>query len=102
MGNDQNNSELGKFLLEDWSHPTHYAHLFPPAAILFFNCGSKLFRLSLKTDLIDCVSELVCDQEEADAKVFLCTKHAEALGVSPPCISTVDSDIAICALYFPL
>ena len=102
LRNDQNKSELVKFLLEDWSDPTLYAHLFPPANILFLNCGSQFFRLSLKNDLIDCVSELVCDQEEADTKVFLCTKHAEALGVSAACVSTVDSDIAIYTLYFPL
>ena len=102
LRNNQNNLELGKFLLEDWSHPTHYAHLFPPATILFFNCGSKLFRLSLKNGLIDCVSELVCDQGEADAEVFFCTKHAEAIGVLPPYVSAVDSDIAIYVLYFPL
>ena len=34
--------------------------------------------------------------------MFLCAKHAEALGVSVACILTVDSDIAICALYFAL
>ena len=34
--------------------------------------------------------------------MFLCTKHAEALRVSVACILTVESDIAICALYFAL
>ena len=98
LRNDQNKFELVKFLLEDWSHPTRDAHLFPPTTILFLNCGSQLFRLSLEDGLIECVSELVCDQEEADTKVFLCTKHAEVLGVLASCISTVDSDIAIYVL----
>ena len=40
LRNDQNKSELVKFLLGDWSHPTRYAHLFPPFTILFFNCHS--------------------------------------------------------------
>ena len=102
LRNDQNKFELVKFLLEDWSHPTRDAHLFPPATILFLNCGSQLFRLSLKDGLIECVSELICDQEKADTKVFLCTKHAELLGVSAACISTMNSDIAIYALYFAL
>ena len=100
LRNDQNKLELVKFLLEDWSHPTRHVNLFTPAAILFLNCGSQFFRLSLKDGLIKCVSELVCDQEEADTNVFFCSKHA--LVVSPVCISTVDSDIAIYALYFAL
>ena len=68
LRNDQNKSELVKFLLEDWSHPTRYADLFPPATILFFDCGSQFFRLSLKDGLTESVSELVCDQEDADKK----------------------------------
>ena len=55
LRNDQNKLELVKFLLEDWSDPTRYAHLFPPANILFLNCGSQFFRLSLMNDLIDCI-----------------------------------------------
>ena len=102
LRNDENISELVKFLLQDCSHSTHYAHLFPLATILLFNCGSRFFRLSLKNCLIECVSELPCDQEEAYTKVFLCTKDVEALGASDTCISIVNSDIAIYALYFPL
>ena len=46
LRDDQNKSEPAKFLLEDWSHPTRYAHLFPSATILFFNSGSQFFFLS--------------------------------------------------------
>ena len=98
LRNDQNKSELVKLLLEDWSHPTRYAHLFSSATILLFNCGSQFVRLILQNGLIECVSELVCDEEEADTKLFLCAKHAEAHGVSAVCISTVNSDITIYAL----
>ena len=59
-----------------------YPHIFSPVTILSFDCGSQFFRLSLKNGLIDCVSKLICDQEEANTKGFLYTKHAEALGVS--------------------
>ena len=69
---------------------------------MFFNCGSQFFRLSLKDGLIKCVFELVCDQKEADTKVILCTNLAAALRVSTACISTVNSDIAIYALYFAM
>ena len=56
----------------------------------------------LKDCPIECVSELVCDQEEADTKLFLCTKLVEALEVSAAGISTMDYDTAIYALYFAL
>ena len=93
--------KLVKFLLKDWLQSTPYAHLSVAATILFFNCGLQFFRLSLKDALIKCVFELVCDQDdEADTKVILCTNLAAALGVSTACISTVNSDIAIYALYF--
>ena len=68
----------------------------------FFNCGSQFFRLSLKDGLIEFVSEVIWNEEKANTKVFLCTKHSEALGVSVACISIVDSYIAIYALYFTL
>ena len=74
------------------------AYLFPP--VNFLNCALQIFRLILKDGLIKCVSELICDQEEADTKVFLCTKHAESFEVSAACISTVDSDIAIYADFY--
>ena len=93
LRNYQNKLENVKFLLEDWSHPRRIAHLFWHAN--FFNCASQIFRLSLKDDLIKCVSESAFDQEEADTKNFLCTKHSEALGFWAACISTVDFDIAI-------
>ena len=40
-------------------------------------------------------------QEEADTKVFLCAKHAsDEYQTTSACITTVDSDIALYALYF--
>ena len=74
------------------------AHLFPPGN--FVNCAAQTVRLILKDGLIKCVSELIYDQEETDTKVFLCTKHAELLEVSAACVSTVDSDIAIYAVFY--
>ena len=40
--------------------------------------------------------------KKADTKVILCTKLAAARGVSTACISTVNSDIAIYAMYFAM
>ena len=94
----QNKSEFVKFLLEDWSQPMRYAHLFTPATIFFFffffNCGSQFSKLSLKDGLTEWLSTLVRDQEETETKLFLCTKHAEVLEVLV--------DITIYALYCAL
>ena len=90
LRNDQNKLDNVKFLLEDWSM-TRNAHLFPPAN--FFICALQIIRLILKDGLIKCVSELICDQEEADTKAFcvLSTqKHLESrLLVFQQCISSL-------------
>ena len=39
-------------------------------------------------------------QEEADTKIFLCAQFASTLGFQSVKIITVDSDVAILALYF--
>ena len=72
LKNVQNKLELVKFLLENWLHRTLYAHLFPPATILFFNCGSQFFRLSLKDGLIKCVSELNPNHNNYHQRAMLC------------------------------
>ena len=82
LRNDQNKSEFVKFLLKVWSHPTRYANLFSSATILFFNCGSQFFRLSLKNCLFDCVSELVCNQEDADTSVLVYQARRSNCGLS--------------------
>ena len=46
------------------------------------------------------VGVLSSKQEEADTKVFLCSKHAEQCRNENICIVTVDSDIAIYGVYF--
>jgi len=43
---------------------------------------------------------LSTNQEEADTKIFLCCLHASRNRIQNICISTVDSDTAIYALYF--
>ena len=90
LRNDQNKSKNVKFLLEDWSHPTCNAHLFPPAN--FFNCPSQIFRLILKDGLIECVSELISDQEEADTKVFCVLSTQKHLG----------SRLLVCQQWIPI
>ena len=45
-------------------------------------------------------TSLSSNQEEADTKVFLCTKHAESFGFQSVVIVTVDTDIAVYSIYF--
>ena len=53
-------------------------HLLLPL-FCFLAVAYKL-RFSPKDGLIECVSELACNLEEADTKMFWCTKDTEALG----------------------
>ena len=52
--------------------------------------------------LVTCSEDesLATNQEEADAKVFLCTEHAQASRFTSVGIENVDSDIPIYAFYF--
>ena len=49
---------------------------------------------------MNAVGELESKQEEADTKVFLCSKFANEIGFGSVRIITVDSDVAILALYY--
>lgn len=90
-----NKSELVKFLLEDWSNPNVLCPL-------IYSCHYFAFQLWLTIIQIEtngwccwmCIWRMI--------QVLLSTKHAKALGASTAFISTVDSNIAIHALYFPL
>ena len=46
------------------------------------------------------VIELSSNQEEADTKVFLAVKLAQEIGYTDVVIYTVDSDVAILAMYY--
>ena len=49
---------------------------------------------------MNAVGELESKQEEADTKVFLCSKFANEMGFGSIRIITVDSDVAILSLYY--
>ena len=95
---EENKTELVKFLHNDWSHPTRYLQYFEPGQALFINVEDDFFKIAMENGAIVSTrqEELHTDQEEADTKVFLCAKHCS----TPCCISTVDTDIAIYAVYF--
>ena len=46
------------------------------------------------------VPELQSEQEEANTKMYLCAQFSSTLGFQSVKIITVDSDVAILALYF--
>ena len=79
-----------------------YSNMFGVNTTLFVNLGSQVHKITLEDGKIHCVEEnaLATDQEEADTKVFLCVKQAKPCGYDKICVSAVDTDIVIYAIYF--
>ena len=69
---------------------------------LYVTCESDAYRLYSDGERIqvNAVGELKSKQEEVDTKVFLCSKFANEIGFGSVRIITVDSDVAILALYY--
>ena len=101
MKDGENKTSLVKFLLEDWADETRFIDVISYKKI-YVNVESKFFVLQVENGSVTCSEseELETEQEEADTKVFLCCAHAASAGLNDVCISTVDTDIAIYALYF--
>ena len=60
--------------------------------------GDRVIVLTLD---ISSTPEETSNQEEADTKMFLCCQHAVHQFTSENvCISTVDSDVGILAIYY--
>ncbi|XP_047132181.1 uncharacterized protein LOC124811086 [Hydra vulgaris] len=102
MQDADNKVDLITFLLNDWSHTEMFA-LKLTGYILFVNLQSRFYKLTCEVGgqvTSEEVESLHTNQEEADTKVFLCSKHAASIGFDSVCIHTVDTDIAIYGLYF--
>ena len=69
---------------------------------LYVTCESNAYRFHSDGNLVkvNSVLELESKQEEADTKVFLFSKFVQEMGFTCIRIITVDSDIAILALYY--
>ena len=67
-----------------------------------FTTRKDAFKLNVTGGDTQCqpVIELSSNQEEADKKVFLAVKLAQETGYTDVVIYTVDSDVAIMAMYF--
>ena len=48
---------------------------------------------------MDELRDINSDQEEADAKMFLCAKYYVLFGVSSVCIDTVNTDVLVLSFY---
>ena len=64
---------------------------------MIYNTSFNLFKFQVISEKCE---ELQNKQEEADTKVFLCVRHAKNTLDLDACITTVDTDIAVYALYF--
>ena len=97
----ENKTDVIKFLLADWSDKDRFAELLT-GIVLYVNVENNFYKLEVIAGKVVCNEEesIATNQEEADTKVFLCSKHASQSGSTHVCICTVDSDIPIYALYF--
>ena len=81
-------------------HNKRYRDLLSDRTV-FVNIGNNFHKIHVVSNLIETsLEDLNTTQEEADTKVFLCCAHACENGFDSVLISTVDSDIALYALYF--
>ena len=101
LQNPDNKIQLVEFLIDDWSQQVIHLQTLCDRE-LFVTCRDKAYCLTSNGSNIRKVDvpELQSSQEEADTKMFLCTQFAATLGFEQVKIVTVDSDVAILALYF--
>ena len=98
----ENKQELIEFLLADWSTQAQHHHQIISEKTIFFTTKKDAFKIKVLGEETQCqpVDQLFSNQEEADTKVFLASKVAQEAGCSDAVIYTVDSDVAILALYY--
>lgn len=97
-----NKVDLVKFFLKDWSDPVRFKAAISER-VIFVTVESECHQLEVVDNQVvsrreDC---LCSNHEEADTKMFLCCQHATLPDRNVNiCISTVDSDVAILAVYY--
>ena len=101
LRNSENKLDLVKFLIKDWSTNTIHLNTLKDQEV-FITCEDKAYRVSCNGEILSiaAVPQLESFHEEADTKLFLCAAFASTLGFSAVNIITVDSDVAILALYY--
>ncbi|CAB4012350.1 Hypothetical predicted protein [Paramuricea clavata] len=102
LSDGSNKVDLVKFLLLDWSDPERFREVIM-GRVIFLIVECKAYRLQVMENRVTSTPEedLSSDQEEADTKMFLCCLHAiRYFSCENICIFTVDSDLAILAIYY--
>ena len=101
LRHSSNKLDLIKFLVNDWSTNNQHALILNEKEV-YVTCEDKAYCITASRGLVSKtpVPDLSCQQEEADTKMFLCSQYAAHLGFDSVKIITVDSDVAILALYF--
>lgn len=97
-----NKIDLVKFFLNDWSDPEGFKAMIGDRVIVLTLEGTA-YRLQVISNRVSSTPEktLSSNQEEADTKMFLCCQHAVHQFFSENvCISTVDSDVGVLAIYY--
>ena len=93
--------ELVKFLINYWSQDESSRVLLSNRE-LYVTYEAEAFcirTIGMQVQKV-VVPELLSEPEEADTKMFLCAQFASTLDFQSVKIITVDSDLAILALYF--
>ena len=88
--------------MQDWSDPVRFKAAISER-VLFVTVESECHQLEVIDNKVVSRKEdsLCSNQEEADTKMFLCCQHAAQPDRNINiCISTVDSDVAILAVYY--
>ena len=92
--------ELVKFLIDYWSQDESSRELLSNRE-LYVTYEAKAFCIRfIGIQVQKVVVPELQSEEEADTKMFLCVQFASTLGFQSVKIITVDSDVAILALYF--
>ena len=101
LRDSENKIDLIKFLLHDWSTNTLHCPTLDNKE-LYITIEENTYCITSNRGVlrISEVSDLQSHQEEADTKMFLCASYASILGFERVKIITVDTDVAILALYF--
>ena len=88
LGNNTNKTELVKFLVSEWRKKELRKEV-------YITCENRCIRLNDGKE----ISELECQQEEADTRIFLHEKHASDT-YQNIAIHTPDTDVVVLAIFY--
>ena len=101
LQHSDNKIELLKCLIDYWSQDESSRELLSNRELYLTYEAKSLCIRTIEMQVQKIVGpELQSEQEEANTKMYLCAQFASTLGFQSVKIITVDSDVAILALYF--